>query len=199
MDDLPELNREFFEILALRELRKVGLEVGALRLHRRTTLPEPERGYLLELVGVVSRGNWRASVLIACRRQDGPVGKVAVDACNEHLQEAKVEAAILFGAPSFAADALRAADAGGVVLLRVTDGRTAFDTSGWGTPGHYPAWLPAYCAQLVGRDAFGQIQYRLLEAGQGDLIVSGLQRKGAEHGAGSTTAGRNGPAPGVGG
>lgn len=199
MDELPELSREFFEILALRELRKVGLEVGALRLHRRTTLPDAERGFLLELVGVVGRGTWRASALIACRRQDAPVGKIAVDACREHLQEAKVAAGVLFAAPAFTADALAAADESGLVLVRVTDGRTAFDTSGWGTPGHYPAWLPAYCAQLVGRDAFGQIQYRLLETGHGDLVVAELQRKGAKHGAGSPTAGRNGPAPGVGG
>src|SRR2546422_8611080 len=57
----------------------------------------------------------------------------------------------------------------------VTDGRTAFDTSGWGPPGHYPAWLPAYCAQAVGRDTLGQVRYQLLESGRGDLIVDQLR------------------------
>jgi len=51
MLELPELTPESFEILAVRELRKVGLEVSPLRVHRRATLPEPERAYLLELKG----------------------------------------------------------------------------------------------------------------------------------------------------
>ena len=43
MPELPELTPEHFEILVVRELRKVGLDVAELRIHRRATLPEPER------------------------------------------------------------------------------------------------------------------------------------------------------------
>ncbi len=67
MPELPELTPESFEILVVRELRKIGLDVGELRVHRRATLPEPERGYLLELKGVVSRPPWQRRALIACR------------------------------------------------------------------------------------------------------------------------------------
>jgi Restriction endonuclease len=175
MLELPTLTPERFEILVVRELRKVGLEVSELRIHRRTTLPEPEQGYLLELAGAVSRAPWRRRVLIACRRQDAPVGRAEVTALRGHLQEAGAEAGILFATSTFDPDALKAAQEGALALLRVTDGRTAFDTSGWGTPGHYPAWLPAYCAQAVSRDAMGQLVYRLLEGGQGDVIVQQLE------------------------
>ena len=61
MLELPELTPEYFEILVVRELRKVGFEVSELRVHRRAMLPEPERGYLLELKGRVSREIGRAS------------------------------------------------------------------------------------------------------------------------------------------
>lgn len=175
MRELPELSRELFEILVVRELRKAGLDVDQLRIHRWATLPGPERGYLLELGGVVSRGPWRARALIACRRQETPIAGAAVEEFTDHLKQAGVEGGILFGAPSFDPDALQAAEESRLVLLRVTDGRTAFDTSGWGTPGHYPAWLPAYCAQAVGRDLLGEPQYTLLEASQGDLIVTRLR------------------------
>ena len=171
MDELPELTPESFEILVVRELRKAGLEVGDLRIHRRATLPEPDRGYLLELKGAVSQAAGPQRVLIACRRQEVPIGRAAVEAFQGHLPEAGVEGGILFGAAAFEPEALQAAEQGRLALLAVTDGRTAFDTSGWGTPGHYPAWLPAYCAQTVGRDVAGQVRYRLLEAGQADLIT----------------------------
>jgi len=174
MLELPELTPESFEILAVRELRKVGLEVSQLRIHRRATLPEPERGYLLELKGVISRAPWQRRVLIACRRQQAPIGRAAVESLRDHLTEAGVEAGILFGTAAFEPDALNAVQDGPLALLRVSDGRTAFDTSGWGTPGHYPAWLPAYCAQAVDRDLLGQPRYELLETGQGDVLVHQL-------------------------
>ena len=108
MLELPELTPESFEILAVRELRKVGLEVSQLRIHRRATLPEPERGYLLELKGVISRAPWQRRVLIACRRQQAPIGRAAVESLRGHLTEAGVEAGILFGTAVFEPDALNA-------------------------------------------------------------------------------------------
>jgi hypothetical protein len=94
-----------------------------------------------------------------------------VESLRGHLGEAGVEAGILFATAAFDRAALAAAKDARIALLRVTDGRTAFDTSGWGTPGHYPAWLPAYCAQTVGGDVVGDVRYRLLEAAQADLIT----------------------------
>src|SRR5207244_2114488 len=93
MLELPELTPESFEILAVRELRKVGLEVSELRVHRRATLPEPERGYLLELKGVISRAPWQRRILIACRRQQVPIGRAAVESLRDHVSEAGREAA----------------------------------------------------------------------------------------------------------
>src|SRR6266581_4665552 len=164
-------------------------------------LPEPERGYLLELKGVLRRPDWQRRTLIACRRQQRSIGSVDVELLKEHLKEADVDAGLLFGAADFDPDALTTAEDTALALLRVTDGRTAFDTSGWGTPGHYPAWLPAYCAQAVGRDAFGQVRYQLLESGEGDPIVNQLrsERQEARDGGAGTAEGRDGRAPGMGG
>ena len=175
MLELPELTPEQFEILVMRELRKVGLLVSELRIHRRATLPQPERGYLLELKGVVRGPGWQRRTLIACRRQQRPLGSAEVELLQEHLKEAEAEAGLLFGAADFEPDALTAAQGHALALLRVTDGRTAFDTSGWGTPGHYPAWLPAFCAQSVARDPLGQLRYQLLESGQAGVIVDQLR------------------------
>ena len=180
MLELPELTPEHFEILVTRELRKIGLDVSELHTHRRSMLPEPERGYLLELKGVLRRSDWQRRTLIACRRQQSPIGSVEVESLKEHLQEAEVEAGVLFGAADFDPLALTAAQDSPLALLRVTDGQTAFDTSGWGTQGHYPAWLPAYCAQSVGRDPLGQLRYQLLESGQAGAIVERLRTPNKE-------------------
>src|SRR2546427_11658509 len=175
MLELPDLTPEHFEILVMRELRKVGLEISELRIHRRTMLPEPDEGYLLEVKGVARGAGWERRVLIACRRQQRPIVAAEVELLKDHLKEADAEGGLLFGAADFQPDALPTAEHTALALLRLTPGRTAFDTSGWGTPGHYPAWLPAYCAQSVTRDPLGQPRYQLLESGQASVIVDRLR------------------------
>jgi hypothetical protein len=176
MTDRPTIDPEYFEILVVRELRKIGLEVTEPRVHRRTELPEPERGFLLELR--LSLGRQRA--LVACRRQDGPVGREAVETVAGRLGEAEADVGLLFASADFTTEAMAAAEERGIALLRLVDARTAYDTGGWGTPGHYPSWLPAYLVQVIDRDAAGQTRARLLEAGRADLVVERLRPKGGQ-------------------
>lgn len=176
MSDLPALTPDYFEILVVRELRKVGFDVGAVRIHRRSELPEPDQGFVLELLVPLSwsGSTWRA--LVACRRQSVPVKRDVIESLTARLHEVAADVALLFAASDFAPDAVSASQEAGVALLRVVDGRSAFDLSGWGTPGasSYPAWLPAYLAQLVDRDVASQPRARLLEAGRADMILECL-------------------------
>lgn len=178
----PEITPASFEILAVRELRKAGFEVTDPRVHRRTELSEPERGFLLELRVWLRRSGWQKRALIACRRQEGAVARAALDDLTARLPSAQADVGLLFATTDFALEALSAAEEGGIALLRLVDARTAFDTGGWGEPGHYPSWLPAYLVQLVDRGQTGQVRYRLLEGGCAALIVDRLERKEAPHG-----------------
>ena len=164
---------EYFEILVVRELRKVGFDVGTVRIQRRSELPEPERGFVLELAVPLARAgtNWRA--LVACRHQTHAVEPEVILSLKARLPQVPADAGLVFATAEFGTDALATAREAGVALLHVVDGRTVFDTSGWNNPGHYPAWLPAYLTQLVDRDssATGQSRARLLEAGRADMIL----------------------------
>ncbi len=173
MSELPAVTPEYFQILVVRELRKVGFDLGTVRIHRRSELPEPERGFVLELAVPLALASttWRA--LVACRHQAGTVARDVIDSVKARLPQVPADAGLVFATADFGTDALAAARESGVALLRVVDGRTAYDTSGWSDPGggHYPAWLPAYLAQLVDRAASGQPRARLLEAGRPDMIL----------------------------
>ena len=171
MNELPAVSPEYFQILVVRELRKVGFDVGTVRTHRRSELPEPEQGFVLELAAPLTRAGttWRA--LVVCRRQASAVEPEVIESAKRRLPEVPADVALVFATTDFDSDALAAARESGVALLRVVDGRTAYDTSGWNNPGHYPAWLPAYLAQVVDRDIAGQPRARLLEAGLPDMIL----------------------------
>ena len=79
MSELPAVTPEYFQILVVRELRKVGFDVGTVRTHRRSELPEPEQGFVVELFVPLSRAgaNWRA--LVACRHQTHAVENDVID------------------------------------------------------------------------------------------------------------------------
>jgi len=171
---------EYFEILVLRELRKVGFEVGQPRVHRRSELPEPERGFVLELVIPLSAAAATQRALVVCRRQVGPVARDVVESAKARLADASADAAIIFATADFTPDGLVAATEAGVALLRVADGREVFTANGWGdgtggVPDHYPAWLPAHIAQLVDRDAAGEPRLRVLDAGRPEMILDCLR------------------------
>src|SRR6058998_1112591 len=100
MLELPDLTPEHFEILVMRELRKIGLDVSELRTHRRFTFSEPDRGYLLELKGVVRGAGWQRRVLIACRRQQRPIVAAEVDLLKDHVKERTPRAACSSGRPT---------------------------------------------------------------------------------------------------
>ena len=171
MAELPPVTPEYFQILVVRELRKVGFDVGTVRTHRRSELPEPERGFVVEFAVPLAQAGktWRA--LVACRRQAGAIEREVIDSLKARLSQVPAEVGLIFATADFGTDALAAGRESGLALLRVVDGRTAYDSSGWSDPGHYPAWLPAYLVQLVDRDGAGQPRARLLEAGRPDIIL----------------------------
>src|SRR2546427_3504106 len=155
MLELPELTPEYFEILVMRELRKIGLDVSELRTHRRSTFPEPERGYLLELKGVVRGAGWQRRVLIACRRQQRPIVGAEVELLKDHLKEADAEGGLLFGAADFDPDALTSAQDNAPAPLRARAGERPSATGGGGPPGNYPPGLPPTFAKPGTRNPRG--------------------------------------------
>lgn len=171
MAELPEVTPEYFRILVVRELRKAGFEVGDAGIRRRAELAEPERGFVLELVVDLRIPGEDRRALVVCRRQDGPVRGEVIEALRLALVDARADSGMVFSTADFAADALRAGHDAHIALLRVVDGRSAFDTGSWGPSGHYPAWLPAYLTQVVDQDSAGQARYRLLAAGRPELIL----------------------------
>ncbi len=174
MVELPNVTPEYFQILGVRELRKAGFDVGDVRIARRSELPEPERGFVVELTARLAHGAWHKRALIACRRHEAALGRDVVDALEARLGEG-ADVGILFATAGFHEEAVAAAQQTGVALFRVIDGRKAYDAGGYGTPGHYPAWLPAHTVELVDRDAGGQIRARLLEPGAAGVVLAAFE------------------------
>src|SRR5713226_4319329 len=106
---LPAVTPAYFQILVVRELRKVGFDVGTVRTHRRSELPEPERGFVLELaVALACAGKaWRA--LVVCRHQSGAVEREVIESVKARLPQVPADVGLVFATADFETDALAAA------------------------------------------------------------------------------------------
>lgn len=185
MAQLPEVTPEYFQILVVRELRKAGFEVADAGIRRRSELAEPERGFVLELLVDLTVPGESRRALVVCRRQDGPVRGDTIEALRSARVDIRADCGMLFSTADFTADAVRAGQDAHIALLRVVDGRSAFDTGSRGPSGHYPAWLPAYLTQVVEQDGAGQVRYRLLAAGRPEMILERVRpRPDDSHGGG---------------
>jgi hypothetical protein len=172
MSELPTVTAEYFQILVVRELRKAGFDVGEVRVSRRTELPEPQQGFILELAVALARADWPKRMLVACRRQEHPVGREIVDDLKARLADARADVGILVATSGYDAEAVAAAQQDRIALLRVINARERYDGSGYGTPGHYPSWLPAHTVEVVDADTAGQTRARLLEPGGAAIVLA---------------------------
>jgi hypothetical protein len=176
MPDPTALRSDDFEILAVRELRKSGLELAIVRRPRRWVIADgdDERGedYVLRMEGSVRAGTVERRVLIECRREREPVRPAAVRELRELVIERELESAILFSASGFAADALREAQSSGVATIAIADGRAAFARSGYGSPvAPAPSWVPEFMAEVVALDVAGLPRHHLIVSGQPGLVL----------------------------
>lgn len=172
MADPDALTPDGLEVLLARDLRKAGLDVGRVRRKRLERADDGSGDYRIELA-VEVRGPRPVRLVAEGNRGPDPLDAVAVDRVAARITESET-AALLLATSGFEPDALSAAgDAVPVALLRVSDARAAYDSSGWGPPGQYPIWLPEHLLELAARDPTGAPAYRILDdASASDLLTA---------------------------
>jgi len=112
---------ESFEILVVRELRKAGFDVGTVRTHRRSELPEPERGFVLELVIPLRCAGATQRALVICLIKLGFVAPDVIASAKARLADASADVVLIFATAEFAPETVTAAYESGVTLLQVVD------------------------------------------------------------------------------
>jgi hypothetical protein len=162
MADSAALTPDGLEILLARDLRKAGLDVGRVRRERLQRADDDSGDYRVELT-VELRGPRPARLVAEGNRSTQPLDAAAVDRVAARITE-REPAGLLLATSGFEPGALSAAaDTWPVALLRVSDARAAYDSSGWGPPGQYPIWLPEHLLELANRGPTGAPAYRMLD------------------------------------
>src|SRR6266571_3478378 len=82
MGSPPDITPAYYQILIVRELRKAGMDVGDPLVHRRSELPEPQQGFVLELLVSLGLGQWRKRALIACTAKMVRWGRKSSRSCR---------------------------------------------------------------------------------------------------------------------
>jgi restriction system protein len=164
-----------FEILVVRELRKAGFEITDVRIVRWIRAPGDTGEFDVDLTACLHAPGEVHHVLIGCLHRISPIRRELVARIGERSRQADSRSTLVFATSEFDREALVYARDHGIALLRVVDGRAAYDSGGWGVRNHYPAWLPAYAAQLVALDEAGLTNATLLAGGQPRMLLDRLK------------------------
>lgn len=174
MADPGALTPDGLEVLLARDLRKAGLEVGRVRRERLERAEDGSGDYRIELT-VELRGPRPIRLVAEGNRGPRPLDATAVDRVVARITEG-VTAGLLLATSGFEPEALSAVDDKvPVALLRVSDARAAYDSSGWAPPGQYPIWLPEHLLELAARGPARAPAYRILDDGAATDLLTALR------------------------
>jgi hypothetical protein len=181
MGDPRHVRTDEVEILVARELRKAGLAVSELRVLQRATGPRDDPAqYFMRLTGTGNAGRGETEVVIDFRNEAAPVNAELVHALlaiprdraeagaprrlmpAQETVERRPQLRVMFSTSGYETEAVREADALGVVLLAVADGPAAFRKSQWSMGAQTPAWIPEYMTELVSLGPGGVPRHELI-------------------------------------
>jgi hypothetical protein len=178
MADPRHLSSEAFEIVAPREIRKAGLDVMDLRVHRRVRLVDEEGeavGFTLELSAQLVVGGDMRPALIVCRSEPEAIDAEIIDAVRESARRAEAQHALLFSASGYDTKAIARGRELGMALLVIVDGRAAFARRAWGAGGPAPSWVPEHMAEVVSTDAAGLPVQEPITPDRAELLLDRLR------------------------
>ena len=174
MADAGTLTQEQLEILVARELRKAGLDLRAFRVQRRDALPATEGRFRMTISALLGGPDGDRRVLIECHNRLHAVSLPLVEALAKALAATRDVCGIMVSTSSFERDAIGAARPAGIALLRVADGRAAYESTGWGVRSQPPSWLPELVAQVVGLGPSGEPSYESIAPGNPRAVLDRL-------------------------
>lgn len=173
MADPDAVTPDGLEVLVARDLRKAGLDVGRVRRERLHRADDGSGDYRIGIT-VEVRGPRPLRLIAVGIRGPNLLGADEVERVAARITPG-VTAGLLLTTSGFEPKALSAANDTAVALLKVSDARAAYDSSGWGPPGQYPIWLPEHVLELAIRDIAGALGYRMLDDATATVLLAALR------------------------
>jgi restriction system protein len=183
LDVYPEANLSprDFEILVKSWLDAAGLQLDEYRSQHDVRLNTADGEYQIDITATFSALGAEYRNFIECKRQKNPIKREQVQALLSKLQSIGAQRAILFSISSFQRGAVEFAQAHGVALVRVVDGRTSWIAKDRALAAgadwqDVPDHIPPVVGWLVGEEPE---KYKLLDAKHGQYLKEALLRRAA--------------------
>ena len=127
------------EELALTDFRTCHLE----------KIRGPDGGYVFDVTARFEALGASFLVLVECKRQRKPVEREAVQLLHDKLRAVGAHKGMVFSTARFQSGAIEYAQAHGIALVLVKDGRLCYQTKARGGAVEYPPWIPRTVGTLV--------------------------------------------------
>jgi restriction system protein len=169
MNDQPTqsviLDAKQFEAEVEDLLRKSGVGLFEFKVQRLEKISAADGVYEIDVTARFEALGGDVLVLIECKHHTNPIKREVVQILYDKLRALGGHKGMIFSTARFQKGAIEFAQAHGIALVMVADGRTSYVTKSFGEPPPLPPWVPAYVGWIVSLTADGNESQRLITDG----------------------------------
>ncbi|MDI6891903.1 MAG: restriction endonuclease [Actinomycetota bacterium] len=149
MGDPGRLTPSEFEALVEELLRISGVGLSDFKVKRLETIQGLNGEYNIDITARFKALGANFLVLIECKHHKNPIKRELVQVLNDKVCSTAAQKGMMFTTSSYQRGALKYAKVNGIALVRIIDGKTTYETKGYGVPIQVPDWVPEFVSQVI--------------------------------------------------
>jgi len=170
-DQSVSLTAKQFEVEVEDLLRKSGIGLLDFKVRRLEKIDAADGVYEIDVTARFEALGGNVLVLIECKHHKNPIKREGVQVLYDRLRAVGGHKGMIFSTAGFQRGAIEFAQAHGIALVQVADGRTSYATKSFGEPPPLPPWVPPYVGWIVSLSADGNESHRLMADGDQTILL----------------------------
>lgn len=167
-----ELTPEQFEREVKTMLEGARAHLKAFEANHREKLEGSEGVYEIDVTVRFEALGAEMLILVECKHQRSPVKREVVQVLYDRIRATGAHKGMIFATTTFQRGAIEYANAHGIALVRVAEGKTFYVTKAFDTSAEPPAWanIPSYMGYFISLTDEGNLRYNLVSVRHSDAL-----------------------------
>jgi len=171
-EDAIELTSKQFEHEVKAIVEKANSDLKSFEAKHLEKLHSPEGVYEIDITTRFEALGVEYLTLIECKHQRNPIKREAVQVLYDRVRATGAHKGMLFATTTFQRGAIQYASVHGIALIRITEGKTFYETKAFGISPEPPPWanIPLYVGDFTSLSNEGNIQHTLVSVRHPDAL-----------------------------
>ncbi len=168
-----EMTAQEFEQYVAQELVQLGGQLPAFEIQRLETLPGSDGEYEIDVTARFEALGVNFLVLVECKHHKNAIKREVVQILFDRLRAVGGNKGILYATAPFQRGAIEYAQAHGISLIQIVDGRVTYAVKSQEQPIVFPPWIPRFASYLRTISPEGNESFQRFIADEPSILLEG--------------------------